>query len=149
MPYNIADMNPTSSILRLERKIDALLRKLRELGPLHPGSASRQYQVCGKSGCRCMNPKAPKRHGPYYKLAYVHRGKPVCRFVRAKCVAELQKRLANYKTFRAIIDGLIALSIQRGRIDLFGPRSIPSLRDVDKQSHRSSLGRRRPQSTSS
>jgi hypothetical protein len=69
-----------------------------------------------------MDPKKPQRHGPYYKLAYVHRGKPVCRFVRADCVTEVQRRLANYKIFRKIIDTWIAITIQRGTLDWFSPR---------------------------
>jgi len=115
-------MNPTQFILPLERKIHALRRKLLRLGPMHPGSVSRQYQVCGKPGCRCMHPKSPQRHGPYYKLGYVHRGQPVCRFVRADCIGEVQRRLANYKIFRKIINALIALSIQRGQLDWFARR---------------------------
>lgn len=149
MLYIIADMNPTRSILPLKRKIEALRRKLPEIGALHPGSVSLQYQVCGNPGCRCMNPKSPQRHGPYYKLAYVYRGQPVCRFVRADRVAEVQKRLANYKTFREIIDGLIALSIQQGKIDLFGPRPIPNIRNRSQRSHRDSRGRRGLKSKSS
>ena len=75
-----------------------------------------------------MNPENPQRHGPYYKLAFVHRGKPVCRFVRAESVDELQKRLAHYKNFRKIIDELVALSIQHGQLDLFAPQSSPSIK---------------------
>ena len=78
-----------------------------------------QYQVCGHTGCRCMDPEHPRRHGPYHKLAYVHRGKPVCRFVRADCVAEFKPRLAAYKTFRKLIDRWIELSIQQARIEFF------------------------------
>lgn len=66
-----------------------------------------------------MHPQNPRRHGPYHKLAYVHRGRPVCRFVRTGCLAEVQKRLVNYKKFRAIIDRWIDLSIQRGMIEFF------------------------------
>jgi hypothetical protein len=117
-------MNNTPSVLRLEREIDALRRKLLALGPLHPGSISRQYHVCGNPRCCCMHPQHPHRHGPYHKLAYVHRGRPVCRFVRADCVQEIQKRLANYKGFRGIIDRWIALSIQRGMNEFFNRPSV-------------------------
>jgi hypothetical protein len=120
MLYTIADMNPTQSVIRLEREIAAVRQALLALGPMHPGSVSRQYQVCGRPGCRCLNPQRPQRHGPYHKLAYVHRGKPVCRFVRADCVAEVKRRLAVYKTFRRLIDRWIKLSIQRGRTEFFG-----------------------------
>jgi len=86
---------------------------------MHPGSVSRQYQVCGNPACRCMHPKHPQRHGPYCKLAYVHRGKPVCRFVRADCAQAVKQRLAAYKRFRSLIDQWIELSIKQGVIQFF------------------------------
>jgi len=68
-----------------------------------------------------MHPKKPQKHGPYYKLAYVHRGKPVCRFVRADCVEEVKKRLCAYKTFRTLMDRWIELSIRQGVAEFFSP----------------------------
>lgn len=68
-----------------------------------------------------MHPKNPQKHGPYYKLAYVHCGKPVCRFVRADCVEEVKKRLYAYKTFRALMDQWIDLAIQQGVAEFFTP----------------------------
>jgi hypothetical protein len=123
MLCSIADMKPTRSGVQLERTIESVRKKLAALGPLHPGSVSRQYQVCGRPGCRCMDPDHPQRHGPYYKLAYVHRGKPVCRFVRAESVAELKKRLQTYKTFRTLLDRWIELSILQGQ-EAFFNRSV-------------------------
>jgi len=114
-------MNTNKSIVRLEGEIATVKQQLLALGPMHPGSVSRQYQVCGNTACRCMHPKRPKRHGPYHKLAYVHHGKPVCRFVRAACAEEVKGRLATYKTFRMLMDKWIELSIQRGLIEFFTP----------------------------
>lgn len=119
MLYIIADMNTTPSVGRLERKIETIRQALLILGPMHPGSVSRQYQVCGRAGCRCMDPEQPHRHGPYHKLAYVHRGKPVCRFVRADCVDEIARRLVTYKTFRKLVDQWIELSIRQGHTEFF------------------------------
>lgn len=133
MLYIISDMNITSSVRRLEREIETLRRRLLALGPLHPGSISEQYHVCRNPGCCCMHPHRPQRHGPYHKLAYVHRGRPVCRFVRSGCLREMQKRLANYKKFRGIIDRWIALSIQCGMIEFF---SRPSVAKTKGGSHR-------------
>ena len=48
---------------------------------MHPGSLREQYNVCGKAGCRCKDPKKPQKHGPYYQLSYTWRGKsstPFC-----------------------------------------------------------------------
>lgn len=119
MLYIIADMNTTQSVAMLARKIETVRQALLALGPMHPGSISRQYQVCGRPGCRCMNPEHPHRHGPYHKLAYVHRGKPVCRFVRADCIAAVKQRLAVYKTFRKLMDRWIELCIQQGEEEFF------------------------------
>ena len=121
-------MNANTPIERLEREIAAIKQKLLKLGPMHPGSVSQQFQVCGNPSCKCMHPKKPQKHGPYYKLAYVYRGKPVCRFVRAACVEEMKIRLAVYKQFRSLMDRWIKLSIQRGVIDFFPPTANTSRR---------------------
>lgn len=124
MLYNIADMNTTSGKRQTnatEREIAQIKRDLQALGPIHPGSVSRQYQVCGKPGCKCMDADNPAKHGPYHKLAYVHRGRPVCRFVRPECVEGLNARLAAYKKFRSLTDRWVELSIQQGGDDFFPP----------------------------
>jgi len=113
----IADMNTIPTIQTIDRKIETLKRQLRTLGPLHPGSLSQQYQVCGRPGCRCQ--KTAQRHGPYWKLRYVHRGGQVCRFVRAAYAAEVKKRLATYKTFRRLMDQWVALSVLRAKREFF------------------------------
>lgn len=123
MLYIISYMNTARSKVRLEEKIAAVKQQLQALGAMHPGSVSCQYQVCGRAGCRCMDPAQPQRHGPYHKLAYVYRGKPVCRFVRADCVTEVKQRLATYKIFRALMDQWIKLSIQQGADEFFGQKS--------------------------
>jgi len=134
MLYNIADMKTNPSLRQLGRQIDQIKEQIAGLGPIHPGSMSPQYQVCGNPACKCMHPKQPQRHGPYYKLAYVYRGKPTCRFVRADCVQMLKDRLDAYKRFRSLIDEWIALSIQQGTVQFFSqpakkPRtSTPSKR---------------------
>lgn len=121
MLYIISVMNTNTSIERLEVKIAAIKQELLALPPMHPGSVSRQYQVCGNPACKCMHPKKPQKHGPYYKLAYVHRGRPVCRFVRAASTDTMKERLAVYKKFRSLMDKWIELSIRRGMIEFFTP----------------------------
>src|SRR5438128_8020000 len=71
--------------------------QLAALGPLRPGSLSRQYHVCRKPGCRCQHPRKPQRHGPYYHLDYVHHGKKTTRFIRAEQLPEVRCQLANFK----------------------------------------------------
>jgi len=144
MLYIIADMNTTKSVVGLERKIEAVRQALSALAPMHPGSVSRQYQVCGRPGCRCMHPEHPQRHGPYHKLAYVHRGKPVCRFVRADCVEELLKRLAAYKRFRTLADRWIELCILRGQAEFFGQPTATKAHGASPIPARTSQRKSRP-----
>lgn len=66
-----------------------------------------------------MHPTKPKKHGPYCKLSYVHRGKKVCRFVRADCVDAFSEQLNTYKTFRKLTDRWVKLSIERAKIEFF------------------------------
>jgi len=129
MLYIIAAMKNKTSDEQLESEIEAIKQNLLALGSMHPGSVSRQYQACGNPTCRCMDPKNPQKHGPYYKLAYVHRGKPVCRFVRAACVDEMKARLAVYKKFRSLMDKWIELSIRQGMIEFFSPVTKPQVRN--------------------
>ena len=109
----------TTPISQIDKEIQSIQNELQTLGPMHPGNISSQYQVCGRPDCRCVDPKKPQRHGPYPKLTYVYRGRPVCRFVRAGTQKALGERLAVYKRFRQLIDRWIALSIQRGITNFF------------------------------
>jgi hypothetical protein len=118
----------TISIPQIEAEIRNIQAELQALGPMHPGSISKQYQSCGRAGCKCMDPKDPQRHGPYNKLDYVYRGKKTCRFVRAGTEEELTERTAVYKRFRKLVDRWTELSIQRGAIEFF-----PSTKKVSKK----------------
>ena len=99
-------------IQQLEQQIDQIKRNLLELGPLHPGSLTRQYSVCGKTGCRCKAPTHPRRHGPYCKVSYVYRGRFTSRFVRRQEAKEVRAELANYKRMRKLIEAWVGLAIR-------------------------------------
>ena len=104
----ISDMKNTP----IERKIERLKQQLAGLGPIHPGSLSEQYNVCGKVGCRCKDAKNPQKHGPYYQLSFTWRGKGRTRFVRAERLAEMREKLANYKRFRELTDEWVDLVVE-------------------------------------
>ena len=97
---------------RIERQIEHLKQQLAALGPMHPGSLSEQYNVCGKPGCRCKDAKNPQKHGPYYQLSFTWRGKGRTRFVRAERLAEVRQKLATYKRFRELTDAWVDLVVE-------------------------------------
>ena len=102
----------------MQARIEEIKRQLVKLGPMRPGSLSKQYNVCGKAGCRCKDARQPKKHGPYYQLSYVHRGKSTSQFIRPPFLAEVKTQLANFKRFRELTDKWIELSVQYGRARL-------------------------------
>lgn len=89
----------TQQLLMRIQKIQA---ELAALGPIHPGSLSQQYNVCGNPACRCKDPKRPQKHGPYYQLSYTWRGKSTTRFVRPPRVEAMRAKVAAYKRFREL-----------------------------------------------
>jgi hypothetical protein len=95
----------------LEMRIEEVRAELAALGPVHPGSISQQYNVCGNPGCRCKDPENPKKHGPYYQLSYSWRGKHTTRFVRAEQLEDMQRKVANHKRLRELTQEWIDLSV--------------------------------------
>lgn len=105
-------MKTTPPIEQLEAQIARINIQLQDHGPMRPGSLSRQYNVCGKPGCRCKDPKHPRRHGPYYQLDYVYRGKKTSQFIRRERLRQVRTELANYKKLRRLITQWIGLALQ-------------------------------------
>ena len=98
---------------QLQQRLRKIKADLAALGPMHPGSLSEQYNVCGTPGCRCKDPKKPRKHGPYWHLSYTWGGRGSTRFVPPARVKVLRQKLANYKRFRELtaqwVDTQIAL----------------------------------------
>ena len=103
--------------LQIARKIEHLKKQLAEIGSMHPGSLSEQYNVCGKAGCRCKDPKNPQKHGPYYQLSFTWRGKSRTRFVRAEQLADMREKITNYKRFRELTDEWVDLVVELEQLE--------------------------------
>lgn len=102
---------------KIERRIEEVKRELADLGPMHPGSLSEQYNVCGRPACRCKDPKEPRKHGPYYQLSYAWRGKSSSRFVRPDQLAPMREKVANYKRFRELVNEWVDLAVEMERVE--------------------------------
>jgi hypothetical protein len=100
---------------QIKHQIERIKGQLNELGLMHPGSLSEQFNVCGTPGCHCKDPKDPRKHGPYYQLSYTWRGKSSTRFVRPERVAEMREKVSNYKRFRELINEWVDLSMDLER----------------------------------
>lgn len=108
----VSDMKTNIRLQQIEHQITQIKSELADLGPLHPGSLSRQYNVCGKPGCRCKARPNPRRHGPYYKVSYVFRGRFTSRFVPRQELKAVRAELANYKRFRKLTQAWVELALR-------------------------------------
>lgn len=115
------------TVREIDQRIAAIKRELESLGPLRPGSLSRQYNVCGNPTCRCKAHPS-QRHGPYYQLSYTHQNQSSSQFVRTAERADVELQLRNYRRLRALVDEWVGLGIERAK----------ALRDAEKL-RRSSL----------
>jgi hypothetical protein len=103
---------------QLEQRIERIKQELLKIGPMRPGTLSRQYAACQKLGCACVDPLKPKKHGPFYQLSYSHQGKSTTRFVRPRYVAKIRKELAAYKRFRGLTQEWITLALTLSQLRL-------------------------------
>ena len=120
----------------MEKRIGEIKGKLALIGEMRPGSINEQLTVCGNSNCRCANPKRPRKHGPYYQLSYVHRGKSTTQFIQKEWVGAVRLQLANYKKFKALtvewVDIALTLAKEKLRVDRERHRSAKLMRSNSK-----------------
>ncbi len=90
----------TKEITSLENRIASLRKRLAELGPMRPGSISKQYR------------DRENRKGLYYQLSYTHKMKSRTEHVWPAHVKALNKELGEYKKHKKMTGELIDLSIE-------------------------------------
>jgi len=99
----------------LQRRIAQIKAEIATLGPLRPGTLSRQYNVCGTPGCRCKDDPA-QRHGPYHQLSYTWHGRSRSEFVRESELVRVQEQLRTYARLRELLDQWIDAAIELARL---------------------------------
>ena len=84
---------------QIEKRINAVKRKMHELGPMRPGSLSRQTHKAGGGGAA------------YYQASYTFRRRGYTDYVRAEDYPRVKKETENFRRFRELCDELVELSI--------------------------------------
>jgi len=93
-------------IQQIEQRIDRIKRTLLEIGPMRPGSLTRQY-------------KDPQHQaGAYWQISYTRRMKSRTEYVRKEWVNELRRQIATHKRFKRLVDQWIDLSIEHSRLSV-------------------------------
>ena len=93
-------------IQQIERRIDRIKKKLKEIGPMRPGSLTRQY-------------KDPEHHaGAYWQISYTRQMKSRTEYVRLEWVTELRRQIVTHRRFKRLVDQWIDLSIEHSRLTM-------------------------------
>jgi len=94
----------STPLRRTEEKIEAIKQELLALGPMRPGSITRQYRL----------PKERKR--PFYQISYTHRMQSRSEYVRPQNLTTLRKETANFKRFRKLVDRCVGLALAASQL---------------------------------
>ena len=93
-------------IQQVERRIDRIKRALLEIGPMRPGSLTRQY-------------KDPQHQaGAYWQISYTRQMKSRTEYVRKEYVKEVRRQTVTHKRFKRLVDQWIDLSIEHSRLTM-------------------------------
>lgn len=91
--------NPTTmattiskQVKQIENRISRIKQALDQLGPMRPGSISRQYR----------NPQ--ERKTPFYQISYTHQMKSRTEYLRKENLKAVRVEVANFKRFRKLVD---------------------------------------------
>ena len=101
-----------------EQQIEKIKNKIKNLGPILPGSISEQWNVCGTPGCSCKDPKHPLKHGPYYQLSFSIKGRSSTMFLKKEDIIEARRRIKRYQEFKnmsfELVKACVALARKNG-----------------------------------
>ena len=93
-------------IQQIEQRIDRIKRRLLEIGPMRPGSLTRQY-------------KDPQHQaGAYWQISYTRQMKSRTEYVRREWVKNLRRQIASHQRFKSLVEQWIDLSIEHSRLTI-------------------------------
>ena len=91
---------------QIERRIERIKAALQAIGPMRPGSLTRQYR----------DPES--RTGAYWQISYTRRMKSRTEYVRKEWVAEIRKQITTHKRFRRLVDQWGDMSIEHSQLTM-------------------------------
>ena len=84
-------------------EVSAVASQLAEPRPMRRGSVSERYVKCNKAGCACADDK-DARHGPYYSLTRVVKGRTKSRWLDTEQARQVREQVAAGQNFRELVD---------------------------------------------
>jgi hypothetical protein len=116
------------SLQTFDRQIQRIQTQLTQLGPLRPGTLSRQYR------------QPQRRQGAYYQLSYTYQMRSHTEYVPKREVAIVRKEIAVYQRYKELTAHWIDLALQRSRLRLQLARLAAAQSKPVEQGSRPNLG---------
>ena len=104
-----------------DRQIQSIKDQLAALGPLRPGSLTRQYR------------QPRRRQGAYYQVSYTLRMRSHTDYVRPNEVAQLRHELAAYRRFKQLTARWVQVALRRSRWVIRRARSVQDQSTLPRQ----------------
>jgi hypothetical protein len=93
-------------LVTIERRIERIKAELAAIGDMRPGSLTRQYK----------DPES--QSGAYYQLSYTVDRQSRTEYIRHESVADIRRRVSNYKRFKKLCAEWIALGIEHSKLTM-------------------------------
>jgi hypothetical protein len=94
----------SKSLPAFDRQMQRLQTQLAKLGPMRPGTLTRQYR------------QPELQQGAYYQLSYTYQMRSHTEYVPKREVASLRKEIAVYQRYKKLTAQWIDLALQRSRL---------------------------------
>jgi hypothetical protein len=117
------------SLQILDRQIQRIQVQLAKLGPLRPGTLTRQYR------------QPQRQQGAYYQISYTHQMKSHTEYVPKHEMGTVRKEIAMYHRYKKLTAQWVALALQRSRLRMQLARSAASQSGSTKERSGSNVGR--------
>ena len=91
-------------VRQIARRIERIKEALSHVGPMRPGSLTRQYK------------DRQNKTGAYWQISYTRQMKSRTEYVRAEWVSEIRRQIASYKRFKRLVDQWVDLSIEHSQL---------------------------------
>jgi hypothetical protein len=92
------------SLKNIDRQIQSLKNQLTALGPIRPGTLSRQYR------------KPRERAGAFWQISYTHQMKSRSEYVRPRELPEVRQEIAAFRRFKKLTARWVELALRRSQI---------------------------------
>ena len=104
----------STQLERTEEKIARVKQELLALGPMRPGSITRQYR------------RPQKKERPFYQISYTHRMRSRSEYVRPDHLEALTRETANFRRFKKLLDCWTDLALKASQLRVRQGSSVTS-----------------------